>query len=193
MSRSALMLHRMRAVLVHGAAIGASPMVAWAAAETPGAPGPAQHPAAPPHLPGFMTAPGETDVLMVGTAVFLVVTVVLVGILFLHLHTLPERMAHKSQKLQFEIVAVLGLLALVHAYPPLLGGGLVPGPHRDSGFLDAAAQHGGLAREDGRPPARKSQRRDDLEPDARLQPEDDRHVASTPPSPPAVVRPVRPN
>jgi hypothetical protein len=32
--------------------------------------------------------------------------------LFLRLHTLPERMAHKSQKLQFEIVAVLGLLAL---------------------------------------------------------------------------------
>jgi hypothetical protein len=31
---------------------------------------------------------------------------------FLHLHTLPERMAHKSQKLQFELVAVLGLLAL---------------------------------------------------------------------------------
>ena len=28
------------------------------------------------------------------------------------LHTLPERIAHKSQKLQFEIVAVLGLLAL---------------------------------------------------------------------------------
>jgi hypothetical protein len=28
------------------------------------------------------------------------------------LHTLPERLAHKSQKLQFEIVAVLGLLAL---------------------------------------------------------------------------------
>jgi len=25
---------------------------------------------------------------------------------------MPERMAHKSQKLQFEIVAVLGLLAL---------------------------------------------------------------------------------
>ena len=28
------------------------------------------------------------------------------------LHTLPERMAHKSHKLQFEIVAVLGLIAL---------------------------------------------------------------------------------
>jgi hypothetical protein len=34
------------------------------------------------------------------------------GILFLRLHTLPERLAHKGKKLQFEIVAVLGLLAL---------------------------------------------------------------------------------
>ena len=43
---------------------------------------------------------------------FLILAVLAVGILFLRLHTLPERMAHKSQKLQFEIVAVLGLLAL---------------------------------------------------------------------------------
>ena len=34
------------------------------------------------------------------------------GVLFLRLHTLPERMAHKSHKLQFEIVAVLGLISL---------------------------------------------------------------------------------
>ena len=34
------------------------------------------------------------------------------GLIFLRLHTLPERMAHKAHKLQFEIVAVLGLLAL---------------------------------------------------------------------------------
>src|SRR5215211_7028726 len=70
------------------------------------------HPAGPHHLPAFFTAPGETDVLMVGVAVFLVIAVVVVGILFLRLHTLPERIAHKSHKLQFEIVAVLGLLAL---------------------------------------------------------------------------------
>jgi hypothetical protein len=31
---------------------------------------------------------------------------------FWKLHSLPERMAHKSQKLQFEIVAVLGLISL---------------------------------------------------------------------------------
>jgi hypothetical protein len=49
---------------------------------------------------------------MVGMAVFLVVAVLIFGTLLLRLHTLPERMAHKGHKLQFEIVAVLGLLAL---------------------------------------------------------------------------------
>lgn len=73
---------------------------------------PPTNPAAPHHLPGFITAPGETDVLMVAVAVFLVASILAVGNLFLRLHTMPERMAHKSQKLQFEIVAVLGLLAL---------------------------------------------------------------------------------
>lgn len=70
------------------------------------------HPLAPHHLPSFITAPGETDTLMVVTAVILLAAVLGVGLIFLRLHTLPERMAHKSQKLQFEIVAVLGLLAL---------------------------------------------------------------------------------
>jgi hypothetical protein len=70
------------------------------------------NPAATHHLPSFITPPGETDVLMVVTALFLLVAVVAFGLLFLRLHTLPERMAHRSHKLQFEIVAVLGLLAL---------------------------------------------------------------------------------
>jgi hypothetical protein len=70
------------------------------------------HPIAPHHLPPFITAPGETDVWMVVMGGFLVVAVLAVGNFYLRLHTLPERMAHKSQKLQFEIVAVLGLLAL---------------------------------------------------------------------------------
>jgi hypothetical protein len=70
------------------------------------------HPAAPHHLPGFITAPGETDVLMVVTGIVLLVAVLILGNLFLWLHTLPERTAHKSKKFQFEIVAILGLLAL---------------------------------------------------------------------------------
>jgi hypothetical protein len=70
------------------------------------------HPAASQHMPSFITAPGETDVLMVVMGIFLALAVLGFGIVFLRLHTLPERMAHKSQKIQFEIVAVLGLIAL---------------------------------------------------------------------------------
>jgi hypothetical protein len=56
---------------------------------------------------------------MVVTAIILLLCIVGFGVLFLRLHTLPERLAHKSQKIQFEIVAVLGLLALfthIHAF-----------------------------------------------------------------------------
>jgi hypothetical protein len=66
----------------------------------------------PHHLPFYVVKPGETDVLMIVMGIFLIAAVLGVGNLYLHLHSLPERMAHKSQKLQFEIVAVLGLLAL---------------------------------------------------------------------------------
>jgi hypothetical protein len=70
------------------------------------------HPIGPHHLPGFIIGPGETDYLMIGVGIFLILAVVGVGNLYLHLHSLPERMAHKSKKLQFEIVAVLCLLSL---------------------------------------------------------------------------------
>jgi hypothetical protein len=49
---------------------------------------------------------------MVVVGIVLIGAVLIVGNLYLRLHTMPERMAHKSQKLQFEIVAVLGMLAL---------------------------------------------------------------------------------
>lgn len=70
------------------------------------------HPAAPHHLPGFITAPGDTDILMVVVGIILLAAILFVGNIYLKIHSLPERMAHKSQKLQFEIVAVLCLLAL---------------------------------------------------------------------------------
>ena len=71
---------------------------------------PSQHPAATEHLPWFMTGPGGTDVLYIITTIVVVAIVMMLGVLFFWLHTLPERLGHK--KLQFEIVAVLGLLAL---------------------------------------------------------------------------------
>jgi hypothetical protein len=70
------------------------------------------NPAATHYLPSFITAPGETDVLMVIMAIVLLLAILGFGLVFFRLHTLPERIAHKSQKLQFEIVAVLGLISL---------------------------------------------------------------------------------
>lgn len=66
----------------------------------------------PHHLPFYVARPGETDVLMIVMGIFLVMVILGVGNIYLHLHSLPERMAHKGQKLQFEIVAVLGLISL---------------------------------------------------------------------------------
>lgn len=70
------------------------------------------HPAAPHHLPGFITAPGESDVLMISSVVLLVVLTMALGSLYFWLHSLPERIAHGSGKVQFQLVGVLCLLAL---------------------------------------------------------------------------------
>jgi hypothetical protein len=72
----------------------------------------APNPVATEHLPFFVTAPGNTDVLFNIMVVFTIASVVLLGLAFLTIHSLPERMAHKSKKVQLDIVAVLCLLAL---------------------------------------------------------------------------------
>ncbi len=73
----------------------------------------AMHPAAPHHLPAFITAPGETDPFMVGSAIGLVVMVFALGSLYFRLHALPEHLGHRNaSKLQFEVIGALALLAL---------------------------------------------------------------------------------
>ncbi|MGF6256721.1 hypothetical protein [Ensifer sp. LBL] len=71
------------------------------------------HPAAIHHLPGFITAPGQSDWLLNAVAVFLIVSVFALGTIYLRLHSLPELMAHKTNKIQLELVAVLALLSLL--------------------------------------------------------------------------------
>jgi hypothetical protein len=56
--------------------------------------------------------PGNSDVLFNIMVVFVIGSIVLAGVVFLTIHSLPERMAHKSKKIQLDIVAVLCLLAL---------------------------------------------------------------------------------
>jgi len=75
------------------------------------------HPAATPHLPIFVTAPDQTDVLMVVMAIILIGSILAAGVFFFWLHSLPERMVHN--KAQFDVVAVLALLSLfthIHAF-----------------------------------------------------------------------------
>lgn len=67
---------------------------------------------APHHLPIYLAPGSGIDPLMVVMGIFLIATVLWMGTLYWRLHSLPERMAHKSQKLQFEFVAVLGLISL---------------------------------------------------------------------------------
>ena len=73
---------------------------------------PPMNPLAPHHLPSFITGPGQSDWLMTVMAVFLTVAVVSVGLVYLKLHALPEHMAHRTNKVQLQFVAVLALLAL---------------------------------------------------------------------------------
>jgi hypothetical protein len=70
------------------------------------------NPIATTHLPFFITAPGQTDVLYNITLVFVVASVVGLGIFFWTIHSLPERMAHRSKKIQMDVVALLGLIGL---------------------------------------------------------------------------------
>jgi hypothetical protein len=72
----------------------------------------AMHPLAPHHLPGFIVAPGETDVLFTGSVIFIIALLMMLGSLYFWLHSLPERIAHGASQVQFQLVAVLALLAL---------------------------------------------------------------------------------
>jgi hypothetical protein len=73
---------------------------------------PVLHPLASHDLPYFITAPGETDRMMVVTGIFLLVIIISVGVLYFSLHSLPERLSHRTNQVQAGIVAVLCLLAL---------------------------------------------------------------------------------
>jgi hypothetical protein len=71
------------------------------------------NPIATTHMPFFITAPGNTDVLFNITLVFVVACIILTGVVFLTIHSLPERMAHKSKKILLDLIALLCLLALL--------------------------------------------------------------------------------
>jgi hypothetical protein len=71
------------------------------------------NPIAATHMPFFITPPGQTDVLFNITLWFVVACIILTGVIFLTIHSLPERMAHKSKKVLLDLIALLCLLALL--------------------------------------------------------------------------------
>jgi hypothetical protein len=77
------------------------------------------NPLAPHHLPFFTPGIDGSDRMMLVTGIVLAIGVLAIGVLFFVIHSLPERMAHRTKKVQMEVVAVLCLLALlthIHAF-----------------------------------------------------------------------------
>lgn len=74
---------------------------------------PVQSSASYDHVPWFIAGPGQNDPLLILMAVFLVLIVFMFGIVMLRLHHLPEHIAQKGQKVQYQLVATLGLLAML--------------------------------------------------------------------------------
>lgn len=70
------------------------------------------HPLAPSHLPYFIPAADGSDTMLAHVVIFLLVIAIGVGVAYLHVHALPERMAHQRNHTQLQLIAILALLAL---------------------------------------------------------------------------------
>jgi hypothetical protein len=74
--------------------------------------GVSQNPIATDHVPFFVTPPGGSDFLFHIVSWFVVACIIGIGVIFFTIHTLPERMAHRTKKVQLDIVAILCLISL---------------------------------------------------------------------------------
>ncbi|WP_236638255.1 hypothetical protein [Mangrovicoccus ximenensis] len=67
----------------------------------------------PEHLPFFITGPGQTDTLFTVITVFVILAVLGLGVFYLHLHSIPDRMAHTVNHTQLQLIGILTLIALL--------------------------------------------------------------------------------
>lgn len=67
---------------------------------------------APAELPFYATAYGQTDTLMLICAGLILVGLVFGGVFYLHLHSVPDRMAHEANHTQLQLIGILTLIAL---------------------------------------------------------------------------------
>ncbi|MDW3181075.1 MULTISPECIES: hypothetical protein [unclassified Roseobacter] len=71
-----------------------------------------QHPLAPHHLPPYFAGADGSDSLFTVMVIFVLVLILLLGIAYFTLHALPERMAHKGNSAQLQLISILAMLAL---------------------------------------------------------------------------------
>lgn len=62
-------------------------------------------------IPGYL-AGANSDPLMVGMAIFLVVLVLVAGVFYFKLHAIPEHIAHGKNHTQIQLITILTILAL---------------------------------------------------------------------------------
>lgn len=70
------------------------------------------NPIATTHLPIFVAGPGETDTFLIVVVCILIAVVLLVGVFYFTLHSLPEKMAHGADRGKMQLVGILSLIAL---------------------------------------------------------------------------------
>ncbi len=85
------------------------------------------HPAATHHLPPFITGPGQTDVLFIVMAVFVLLAVVGIGIFYFKLHAYRSRWRIVARRCSSSSSRV-GAAGAVHPQPPLLDRRAAPRP-----------------------------------------------------------------
>ena len=64
------------------------------------------------HIPSYVAAADGSDYLFNVMIVFALIAIVLIGVGYFTLHSLPEKMAHKTNHSQFQLVGILAILAL---------------------------------------------------------------------------------
>lgn len=64
-----------------------------------------------PYIPSYL-AGENSDPLMTVVAVFLIISILSIGVLYFKLHAIPEQIAHGKNHTQMQLIAVLTLLAL---------------------------------------------------------------------------------
>jgi len=70
------------------------------------------HALAPHDLPKYLAGPDGSDPLFTMVLVLLIIILLVVGNLYFKLHAIPERMAHKQNKMQLQLITVLAMIAL---------------------------------------------------------------------------------